>query len=591
MAGNRLTPDANLVGYWGFDEALETDNALDGASFFTSADLVVTSAVSVQEGRVGASRQFNGTSSFAAVTAAKLRLQGDALFAGWVKLSSYNSSGSLLRTILSCGGPTSGDNLLYSVSVDSTGRVVYKHNSAVGMVIVRSVAIIKTGQFYSIMVRRPANGSNQDIEFIVDNVQITIADVTVNALPSALPVPPPSANAAAIFSAARSQKETDSAFWDGLLDELSVHDVARVYQPYLRGVYYQVALRNTTARLTSTSNVLAVSSADMGAGVRWWCYERDKDLYVVKESPFGVFGPDTRLTLTGGGSATTAEKVELVYDVATDTLLVLFVAGNRVYKLTAQSTDDPASINMPFTADTGGIIKAVDNVDGGAFGNGGGQRPVIPEDITYVNRQPVKIMGEDLPSYDLGNGGGQYAVVPVAGVTVPSINFMNCPTAGGFGLAVGPHDGTQSGYRIFNFPSGSNKLLGYAAYFTSGGFYFLAITPTFGDVFYAEAIGLNGHPTGVFSDAIVFRNFEPALIGSTYYIGREGDGTDVWSVGDGGGQWDNFDGITYVNRSPVKISGEDVPSYALGNGGGQHGRVSATGSNRPGGLAIEVELL
>lgn len=587
---SRLTPDANLIGYWGFDEALETDDALDGATFTVPANLTVTSATAVVEGRIGASRQFDGTTGFAAVTAAKLRLQGDALFAGWVQLASYNSSGSLLRTILSCGGPTTGDNLLYSVSVDSAGRLVYKHTAPAGTVVVRSVAIIKTSQFYCIMVRRSTSGANQNIEFFVDNVLIAVLDVTVNAVPSALPVPPPSANATAIFSVARSQKETDAAFWAGLLDEISVHDVARMYQAYLRGMYYQVALKNATTRLTSTHNVVAVSSADMGAGVRWWCYERDRDLYVVRESPFGIFGADTRLTTTGSGVATAAEKPELVYDPVTDTLLVLFVVGNRIYKLTAQSTDVPASINMPFTADTGGIIKAVDNADGGAFGNGGGQRQVISEDITYVNRTPVKYLGEDLPAYALGNGGGQYTTVNVAGVTVPSINFMNCPAAGGFGVAVGPRDGTQTGYLIYNLLGGSNKLLGSPTYITAGGFYFLPVVPVFGDVFYAEAIGLNSHPTGVFSNAVVYRNLEAALVGTVYYLGREGDGTDTWSAGNGGGQQDNFDDIVYVNRTPVKLSSEDAPSYALGNGGGQHGQVASTGSNRPGGLAITVEL-
>jgi len=587
---NRLTPDANLVGYWGFDEALETDNALDGASFFAPADLAVTSAVSVQDGRVGGARQFNGSSSFASVTAAKLRLLGDALFIGWVKLASYNSSGSFLRTILSCGGPLTSDNLLYGVYVDSTGRLVYKHNAAAGMIIVRTAAIIKTGQFYCVMVRRPVSGPNQNIEFFVDNVQVPVFDVTVNAVPSALPVPPPVANASAVFSAGRSQKETDSAFWDGLLDEVSVHNVARPYQPYLRGAYYQIALRNTTSRLTSPNNVQAVSSADMGAGVRWWCYERDKDLYVVKESPFGVFGPDTRLTITGGGASTSAEKAELVYDAATDTLLVLFVAGNRIYKLTAQSTDDPASINMPFTADAGSILKSLDNADGGSFGNGGGQRQPHPDDVTYVNRSPVKISGTDTPAYDLGNGGGQQQTVPVSGIAQPVLNFMDRPSPDGFGVVVGAVGGTQSGYRIFKMMGGGNKLLG-TAVLKPGGFYFLAVTAIFGDVFFAEALGPTGYPSGVYSNSVTFRNVEPVQVGGLYYIGREGDLTDTFNGGNGGGQLNNFDLIAYVNRAPVKLSGSDEPAYLLGNGGGQHGKVTTTGTNRPGNLAIEVELL
>lgn len=593
MADNRLDPDVNLLGYWGFDEALETDNALDGATFFAPADLVVTSAVSVQGGRVGSAREFSGSASFAAVTSARLRLLSVATFIGWCKLDSYNSGGSLLRCLLSCGGPTSGDNLLYAVYVDSAGRLVYKHDSAAGMVVVRSATgVIKTGQFYCVMVRRPLNGGgpNVDVEFVVDNNVVPIADVTVNAVASSLPVGPPVANASAIFSVARSQKEADSAFWDGLADDVSVHDIARLYQPYLRGTYYRVAVRNATARLTAPNNVLAVSSADMGAGVRWWCYERDKDLYVVKESPFGFFGTDTRLTTTGGGAATLAEKAELVYDPASDTLLVLFVAGNRIFKLTAQSTDDPASISMPFTADTGSILKSLDNAEGGGFGNGGGQRQLNPEDIVYVNRSPVKVFGEDTPAYAIGNGGGQgLSSFSSAGVSTPAINFMDRPAPDGFGVAMGPNDGTQSGYRVYRLIGGGSLLLGTATLKSTGNYFFFPLAPVYGDVFYAEVLS-HGKPTGVFTNAVVFRNIEPVLEGAIYKIGREGDGTQTLNAGNGGGQLANFDLMVYVNRAPVKLSGADTPDYNLGNGGGQGGKVTTSGTNRPGGVAIEVPL-
>lgn len=583
----RLTPDANLIGYWGFDEALETDNALDGATFSAAADLVVSNAVSVQVGRIGAARQFNGTTTKAEVTAAKLRLQGDLLLGAWARLTTYNSSGSLLRTIIACAGPTTGDNVLYALYVDSAGRLVYKHNAAGGMVIVRSQSVIKTNQFYCIFVRRVANGGNQDIEFFVDNAQVAILDVTVNGVGSSLPVPPPVANASSIFDVGFSQKEADGAYWQGLIDEVSIHDVARPYQPYLRAAYFQVSLRNTTTHLTGFDNVIAVSSTDMGAGVRWWCFERDRDLYVVKESPFGFFGSETRLTTPGGNSATMAQKAELLYDPASDTLIVFFITGNRIYKVTAQSTDDPATINMPFTADTGSILKLVDGADAGAFGNGGGSRSPEPADVVYVNRAPVKVFGEDAP-YGLGNGGATDFVGRAPGTTVPTLTFMEMPSPDGFGLAVGPRDGNQSGYRLFQVLGGGNKLLGTATY-KQAGFYFLAVTPVVGDVFVAEAIGENGIPSGVFSNAVVFSS-EPKAIGGNWLIGSEGSITDTFNGGNGGGSLSNFDTIVYVNRAPVKISAEDAPSYDLGNGGGQHGKVTSTGTNRPGNLAIEVEL-
>lgn len=586
----RLTPDVNLIGYWGFDEALETDNALDGATFSTPADLVVSNAVSVQVGRIGAARQFNGTTTTAEVTAAKLRLQGDILLGAWTRLTTYNSSGSLLRTIISCSGPTTGDNVLYALYVDSAGRLVYKHNAAAGMVIVRSQPIIKTGQFYCLFVRRVANGGDQDIEFFVDNMQVAVLDVTVNAVSSALPVPPPLANASSVFSVGHSQKEADGAFWQGLIDEVSLHDVARPYQPYLRAAYFQVSLRNTTTHLTGFDNIVSVASSDMGAGVRWWCFERDRDLYVVKESPFGFFGTETRLTSPGGAAASMAQKAELVYDPVSDTLMVFFISGNRIYKVSAQSTDDPATINMPFTADAGSILKLVDGADGGAFGNGGGSRPIEEGDITYVNRAPVKVFGEDLPSYSLGNGGGSEFIARAPGTTVPTLDFMTLPAPDGFGLAVGPRDGNQSGYRIFKVLGGGNKLLGSASYKSAPGFYFLAVTPSIGDVFVAEALGENGIPSGVFSNAVVFFGGGALPAGGNWAVGREGDVTDTMNASNGGGSLSNFDTITYISRAPVKISGEDAPSYDLGNGGGQHGKVACLGTNRPGNLAIEVEL-
>lgn len=585
----RLTPDVHLIGYWGFDEALETDPALDGATFSAAADLTVTSAVSVQVGRIGSARQFDGSSTKAEVTAAKLRLGSDLLLGVWARLTTYNSGGSFLRTLVSCGGPTSGDVVLYALFVDSAGRLVYKHTSTTGVVIVRSVPLIKTNQFYNIFVRRVANGLNQDIEFFADNAPVAVLDVTVNGVGSALPVPPPDVNASAVFSVGHSQKEADGAYWQGLIDEVSVHDVARPYQPYLRAAYFQVSLRNTTTHLTGFDNLIAVSSADMGAGVRWWCFERDRDLYVVKESPFGFFGPETRLTTTGNNASTTAQKAELIYDAATDTLMVFFVASNRIYKLTAQSTDDPATLNMPFTADTGTILKVLDNVDGGAFGLGGGQRPLEAFEVVYTNRSPVKVFGEDTPAYNIGLGGGQATTVPVAGVTVPTLNFMELPAPDGFGLAVGPRDGTQSGYRIFRILGGADVLLGTAT-FKPGGFYFRAVTPIVGDVFIAEAIGRNGLPSGVFSNAVAYRGVQPVTQGTIIRVGLEGDCTDTLNTGLGGGQLANFDQITYINRAPVKVSGEDAPAYAIGLGGGGHGKITTSGTNRPGNTAIEVEL-
>jgi Concanavalin A-like lectin/glucanases superfamily len=354
----RLPLDANLIGYWGFDEALETDAARDATT--NALHLTVTSSPAGALGRVGGARDLNGTSSFASVTSPLLRLTSDWLLLGWFKLDTVNTGGSLLRCFVSCGGPTVGDGVLYALSVKNNGALEYRHTAAAGEVLVTTaVGTIRTAQFYSVAVRRIANGPDQDIEIYLDNQLVAITSVTVNGSPSALPVPPPAANASAIFSVGRLQRVADSAFWDGLVDEVSIHDTARPYQPYLIAAYYQAALRSATTKLTATDNVVAVSSYEMGSGVRWWCVERDRDLYVVKESPFGNFGSETRLTTPGGGNSSNTGRPELLYDAALDTLYVFFFAGNRIFKLTANSTDDPATVNMPFTADTGGIIKSM----------------------------------------------------------------------------------------------------------------------------------------------------------------------------------------------------------------------------------------
>ena len=158
----------------------------------------------------------------------------------------------------------------------------------------------------------------------------------------------------------------------------------------------------------------------------------------MKESPFGSFGPETRLTTVGGGNSSLTGAPELVYDPASDTLYVFFVSGNRIYKLTANSTDDPATINMPFTADTGTIIKAVDLVEGSRQGEGGGQRDALPSDFVYVNKQPVKLNVVE-PGGTIGEGGGQAMQYPLQPPHTPQISFRTHPTLG-FGFVIGPID-------------------------------------------------------------------------------------------------------------------------------------------------------
>jgi hypothetical protein len=582
----RLTLDADLRGYWGFDEALETDTARDAT--VNALHLTVTNASSASLGRVGGARGMNGTSSFASVTSALLRVTGDLTLIGWFRLSSVNTTGSLLRCFVSCGGPTVGDGILYAISVKSNGALEYRHTASAGEVLVTTpVGTIKTNQFYSLAIRRVANGPDQDIEIFLDNHQVTPATVTVNGSPSALPVPPPAANASAVFSVGRLQRVADSAFWDGLVDEVSFHSVARPYQPYLIGAYYQASLRAGTTKLTATDNVVAVSSYEMGSGVRWWCVERDRDLYVVKESPFGQFGTETRLTTPGGGNSGNTGRPELLYDAASDTLYVFFFAGNRIYKLTANSTDDPATINMPFTADTGGIIKSLENVDGGRLGEGAGSREPRPdEDITYVNRQPIKIGFTDPELALIGeSGGGGIFDNPTESIGTPdpvSLIFGTAPDPNGFGLFMGPANSQTGGYIAYRLDGGVVTTLATPVLLEGADVYFTPIASrVYGRGYLVQALTREGHPSGVYSPVIVDR-FGEGQLGPTevrWLYGNDGDGADSGFLGDGSAQRDpRPDDITYVNRAPLKFSTQDPDTNLLGEGaGGPGGKGNADG--------------
>ena len=81
--GQRLTLDSNVVGYWGFDEALETEPAIDSTA--NGLNLTVTNSNGALPGRVGNARRFDGSTSFASVTSALLRLTGSLTLMGWVR--------------------------------------------------------------------------------------------------------------------------------------------------------------------------------------------------------------------------------------------------------------------------------------------------------------------------------------------------------------------------------------------------------------------------------------------------------------------------------------------------------------------------
>jgi len=583
--GQRLTLDSNVVGYWGFDEALETDPAVDSTA--NGLNLAVTNSNGALPGRVGNARRFDGSTSFASVTSALLRLTGSLTLMGWVRLNTYNGAGTQLRCIVSCGGPTTGDNSLYALNVTLSGALQYRHTAAGGEVVVQTAAgTIRTGQTYFVQVRRVVNGGGFDVEIFVDNVQKAPAVITLNGSPTAFPVPGPAANASAVFSVGRSQKEANSAFWDGLLDEISVHDVARPYHAYLIDAHFRAALRSTTTKLSASNTVLAVSTSEMGAGVRWWVFERDKDLYAVKESPFGQFGSETRLTTVGGGNSSLTGQPELLYDAATDTLYVFFVSGNRIYKLTANSTDDPATINMPYTADTGTIIKSVDNVDGARLGWGGGQREPLISDFTQTTFGTVKLNLTEPTIFNLGWGGSGMEPVVVQGTpNTPQLAFLKHPTLG-FGFVIGPVDSEEGGYLAYYNDGGAVVAMAAPTPISDSRFFVPIATRVSGRGYFAEALSQTGMRTGVLSEVLYdrFGLVREVPGGTILQFGNDGDGFDREgaNLGWGGGMREVLlEDFSYVNRAPVKMSTQDPDMNNLGSGGAQSGSVTNGTTNRP----------
>lgn len=566
---NRLDLDANLVGYWGFDEALESDDAID-ESQYADAHLTVTGSVSVRPGRIGAARTLN-SSAYASIALARLRLATDATLIGSFKLATFNNAGSLLRAFISCSGPLISDNQLYGLYIDSSGRLVYKHSSASGEVVVRTAPnTVRTNQYYNVIVVRSAGGTQ--LQFVLDNFIIPVADVTVGGGASTLPVPVPTANASAIFNVGRSQKEADSAYWDGEVDEVSLHATARAYQPYLRSSYFRASLRTPTFQASSAGSILNVSSTELGSKTRWWCYERDRDVFVVRESPFGTFGVETRLTAPGGSSSSYTSRPELIYDPATDTLLVAFVAGNRIFKVTASGTDDPATINMPFTTDLPTIIKSLENAEGYRAGEGlGGQQELRPTELAITNRVPIKLNLIE-PNWNAGEGlgGDAFPTTVRAGPHVPQAVLITEPTLG-FGIMIAAPDSTQAAYRVYHIVGGAAVALGAPVKLVSNyGVYFAAIpTRDYRGRYVVEALDAAGNPTRAFSvvleDSI---NFAATPGGALILIDNGGDSV---SFGEGlGGQRElNPSDLTVVNKTPIKLNIAGA-NWAAGEGlGGQ----------------------
>lgn len=572
----RLTVDANVIGYWGFDEANTTDPALDSAS--SPNNLILTNPVSVQPGRVGGSREFNGTSTFATpASSVSHRLSGDLTILLWAKADTFNLSGSLLRTLLVCDGPTAAaaDNMLYGVFVDSNGALVYQHdqNDTTRVVVKTANGTIKQGRFHSIcVVRQDAGVGLQNIRFYVDNVQKVAATVTVGGSPSSLPVPTPTDGTSSTLKFGKS-KVSDSGWWDGLIDEASIHDVARPVQPYLLSAFYRVAFADPTTRVSVFDKITSVSSVDMQRGLRWWAYERDQSIYIVQEYPVGVFRPEVLLTTTPGLMPGGTSLPSLVYDEAADTLLVVFVNSGRVYKVTALADDAPVTQNMPYTADLPASVKAKDQDDYGRFGSGSSS--VSTEDledrVTQTDFSVVKVFASDFG--DFGSGGTALSgeeIEETSGVPPSPAGtalLAHIPT---FGVLINAAVGDY-GYLVYEVSGGMMLLLGTATLVNNSTHWHYPISSRFiGRSFVGVPLDSAGLPTGVYTNVVVDYMSDFVYENGAPVWRTRDDVTDSGLFGAGSGNTpdENWYEVVQQDQGVIKVPVADFdPAAQFGSGG------------------------
>lgn len=596
----RLDIDAHVLAYLGFDEANETDIALDESSY--GRDFVVTNSPSVQVARANNGRQFNGSASFAEPSdSAPFRLAGNMTIIVWFSIDQVNSIGSFSRTILECAGPgnTEAENCLYGLYVSNMGEIVYRHQTAGGVyATLRSPSsTVKTGRYYSLALRRVTGADGTcEVFLYLDNQLLAWTTSGV--------VPVPVGGSGATLLLGKSQKYEDGAHWNGVLDELSIHDVDRPYQPYLRAAYYRLTLYALFFRITAYDNVKSVGTAEMGGGERWWVYERDQSLYAIRENTLGLFSPEVQLTTTGIQTNGTigpggAEKPAVVYDKATDTLLIAFISSGRVYRLTASSGDSPTTQQLPLTVDTASIIKVRDTNEGIRLGIGGEMRAEIPMWMYGTTRGAVKFSAADLAgpvgvsgdastkdhlqtdgSYDNwlreqgGPGTSFFIGWPSFGLYIPSY--------GSYGVAVySNYYGVEKleGY-LFNGVLGPNQVQGpdqYHPWWTWGFWPIAQDTRKIGTRYYTRYLDKNGRPLNQISNRVLdlmgtvdFPTAQSRVDG-VLAVNRDGDIPDHVDIGVSGDCRDSREILWWMygtTRAALKMATADTMQQPLGVGAG-----------------------
>lgn len=376
--GQRLQVDSHVIGYWGFDEANWGDPAV-GEDLYGGRDLTVVVSPGVVPARIGNGRLFDGTGTYAYLTNAAhnaaFRYFRNGSFIIWIILDSVNQSGDLMRPIVCCDGPTSSanDNTVFACFVDNEGRLLWRWDIGNGQPVYFKTApgTIRVNRYYSIAVNVETSGGDTLAypHLYLNNVYYPWSQVTVNGVVQADPTQPvTAANVNPATSTATlvvGKCNKSPSLWKGVVDELSIHDITRPYQPYLIDAYFRLTQAVSYRRISATGTIKTIGSVEMGGGTRWWVYERDQSIYAVRENSLGLFTDETLLTtggLTGQGALQPggAEQPRLVYDQVNDVMLVVFAAGGRVFKITANSFDVPVTGNMPVTADTATVIKTRD---------------------------------------------------------------------------------------------------------------------------------------------------------------------------------------------------------------------------------------
>lgn len=598
MANLRIPIDANVVAYYGFDEANETDLAVDLSG--NGRDLTVNSSPNTQIGRVANARLFNGTSTYCSIAnSVPFRsLSSDLTILTWARLDGTNTGGSLLRCITACDGTTGAqtNNTQFALFVDNNGAIVYRHEYSTGLVVqfVSASSIMKAGVFQEIGIIRKTDGAGQcTVSLIFNNVQTSWSTCSVNGVgqsPTAS-VPYPDGGSVSTFKVGKSDKAVDGAYWYGSQDEITIHSTARSYKPYCVSAYYAVALSPLLSKITGHGNVSNVSTAEVGGGTRWWTYERDQDIFIVREAPLGLFWPEVRLTSGPNGTPAGASNPAVVYDPVNDLLTIFFVSSGHIYKITATAADIPSTQVMPNLADTGGAIKMNDLAhpennpafSASVYAGAGATLYILPT-FSVVSHLPVKIRFSSDATQTYAGAGTSFSYDTseqpwMYGGSLPSAAFVATPTYAAAFTSIS----NITGYTVYARYGGSEVYLGTASYNPYVGWYYALPSRQDGAQYYAIpmdrwGILIRNKKTNIITDHVG----GTILIGTLIARGRDGDGVDALNVGRAGETLYGTPAMTITNHFPTKLRADGGTIDPTRAGGTLSSPATISGTGRPG---------